>query len=192
MTQPPGRTAHYEGDGCTGQDRAVDTTGAEEITYRAKRLVIRVHTSAWPEALIHGDWVADHYGNPGSYYLSTLLAGYVRQAHPHALPQLPLTVPDGDLEAAALYDCLLDHRRLPATQPEQCAALTAARLPLQAFLLQLHVGDTPAARRQWTDVHRHGHTHPLIPPAFAALLILWATRATLGSRHKTRQTAPLN
>jgi len=198
MTTPPGRTPHHEGDGCTGQPRTVDPDGAEAIRYRAKRLITRAATGAWPEAVIHGDWAADHYGPPGEYFLSTLLAGYVRKGHQPpstgmgGLPVLALTVGDGDLEAAALFEYLISHRRLHGSPLEQCGALQAARLPLQSFLMFLHIGDTPAARRQWLNVYDHGSDAPLIPPAFATLLTLWAARAVFGSRPLAVQTAPLN
>lgn len=200
MTTPPGRTtAHYDGDGCTGQPRTVDPDGADAIRYRAKRLVTRAASGSWPEAVIHGDWVSDHYGPPGEFFLSTLLAGYVRHGHQPpsgpgmgGLPQLSLTVCDGDLEAAALFEYLTSHRRLQGTPLEQCGALQAARLPLQTFLMFLHVGDTPAARRQWLAVYDEGARLPLVPAAFAALLTLWAARATFGFRQLTAQAAPLN
>lgn len=195
MTErPPGRTAHQEGDGCTGQPRTVDTDGADAIRHRAKLLITRAHTGAWPEAVIHGDWVADHYGVPGEYFLSALLAMYVRKGQPISRPgppQLALTVGNGDLEAAALFEYLTSHRRLAAPPLEQCGALQAARLPLQTFLTFLHTGDTPAARRHWLDFHAHGTSTPLVPAAFATLLTLWASRATFGSRHLAGQTSPL-
>lgn len=87
---------------------------------------------------------------------------------------------------------MASHRRLTSSPPDQCGALGAARLPLQTFVMFLHVGDTPAARRHWLNLTAHGTAQPLIPPAFAALLITWAARAALGSRHMARQTAPLN
>lgn len=201
MTQPPGRTAHYDGDGCTGQDRTVDSDGAEAIRYRAKRIITRAAVSAWPEAVIHGDWVADHYGRPGEYFLSTLLAAYIRQSHqtPAASsvlggppPQLALTVPDGDPEAADLFEYQVSHRRLTGSPIAQWEALGAVRLSLQTFLLHLHVGDTRAARRHWLNLYDHGKDNPLIPPAFATLLITWAARSVFGTRQLATNTAPLN
>lgn len=197
-TPPPGRTAHHDGDGCTGQPRTVDPDAADAIRYRAKRLITRAATGSWPEAVIHGDWVSDHYGPPGEYFLSTLLAMYVRKGpQPRStgmggLPQLALTVGDGDLEATALFEFLTSHRRLQGSPLEQCGALQAARLPLQTFLMFLHVGDTPAARRQWMTVYDHGTDAPLVPAAFATLLTLWAARAMFGSRHLAAQAAPFN
>lgn len=199
MTPPPGRTAHHDGDGCTGQPRTVDPDGAEAIRYRAKRLITRAAALAWPEAVIHGDWVADHYGPPGEFFLSTLMAGYVRRGfHPPTgpgfggLPQLSLTVGDGDLEAVALIEYLASHRRLDRSPLAQGGALQAARLPVQTFMLHLHVGDTHAARRQWLVIQDIGREHPLLPAAFAALLTLWAARATFGSRQLAARTAPFN
>ena len=199
MTPPPGRTFHRDDDGCTGQPRTVDPDGADAIRFLAKRVITRASGGAWSEVAIHADWAADHYGPPGEFFLCTLLAGYVRKGFQPptgdllgGLPQLALTVGDGDLEAAALYEFLLSHRRLSGSPLEQCGALQAARLPLQTFLMFLHVGDTPAARRQWLHVYDHGTQAPLIPPAFASLLVLWAARATFGSRHLAVQTAPLN
>lgn len=46
ITPPPGRTAHHDGDGCTGQPRPVRADDADHIRYLAKRVITRAHVAA--------------------------------------------------------------------------------------------------------------------------------------------------
>lgn len=199
MTQTPGRTTrHHDDDTCAGEPRTVDAYGADAIRLRARRLIAHAEERAWPRVAIHADWATRHYGPPGDYFLCTLLAACVRQSPAprptafHGLPQLSLAVPEGDPEAAALCDYLASYRTLNRYPLAQGGALRAARLPLQTFLLHLHLGDTHAARRQWLNIHEHGTQDPLTPAAFVTLLALWAARALSRSRQLAVQTAPFN
>lgn len=192
ITPPPGHTAHHDGDGCTGQPRPITPEAARHIAYRARRIIARAHQGDWPEAINHADWVADHYGPPGEYHLSTLLAGHINWGARPGHPQLALSIPARDPEAAALFEHLASHRRLTSTPPDQCRALGAVRVPLQTFVMFLHVGDNHAARRHWLNLHKHATANPLIPPAFATLLITWAARTAFDSRQNRARTAPLN
>lgn len=195
MTQPPGR--HHDGDGCTGQPRPLDADATAAIRLRAKRLLHHAFDADWDQVTIHGDWVALHYGPPGEYYLSTVLASYIRTGNSYGqtrmlrLPLLSAAVPARDPEAAALFEYLASHRRLPRTPLGQGGDLEAARLPLQQFLLHLHAGDQPAAMSQWHQVYEHSRQHPHHALAFTALLIVWTRRALFGPTPR-HVTAPLN
>jgi hypothetical protein len=196
MTTPPGRTAHHDGDGCTGQHRTVDTEGADDIGYHTRRLIICAAEGRHPEAVIHGDWAAVHYGAPGEFFLCAQLAHYVLRGdhgRPSAyVPLLPALVPEGDLEAAELLDHVATHRGLAASPREQFGALKAARFPLNTFILHFHKGDTRSAEWQWSHLCQQADEAPLLLPAFGATLALWAARATFGTRHTAAQAAPLN
>lgn len=199
MTQPPGRTAHHDGDGCTGTPRTVDTDAADDIGYRARRIITRAAISDWADTAAHADWTALHYGPPGEFFLSALLAGYVRQGlrprgnQHEPLPQLAILVPSGDLQAVSLFEHLASRRALPGSAFDHWHAIGSARLPLQTFMLALYVGDQRGAQEQWLELHEQGRNgSPLLPLAFSAQLTLWASRAMLGDRHEARATADLN
>jgi hypothetical protein len=193
MTPPPGRSAHHEGDGCTGKHRTVDLEGAEDIGYHARRLLVCAATGRPREAVSHGEWAAVHYGAPGEFFLCTELVRRVCQGRPSTdAPSLSWAVPDGDLEAAALLESTAAHRRLATPPAEQHAAFAAARLQLQTFALHLHSRNTREAEWQWARLCEQADHAPLLLPAFRATLAVWAARATFGSRQLAARTAPLD
>lgn len=188
---------HRDGDGCAGQPRPLDDHAIDAVRLRARRLLQSAAASDWTQATIHGDWVALHYGPPGEYFLSLVLAGYIRTGNSYSrtrvlrLPMLTSAVPARDPEAAVLFEHLASHRRLTWSPLEQDGALEAARLPLQQFLLHLHAGDQTSAMDQWHRVYEQGKQHPPIALAFTALLLVWARRALFGPETRST-TAPLN
>ncbi|MFC4328308.1 hypothetical protein ACFPC0_10770 [Streptomyces andamanensis] len=197
MTQPPGRTAHRDGDGCTGQHRTVDPEGADEIRYRVRRALTRADVGDWDETAVHAEWAAQHYGSPGEYRYDFTLSHYVREGlrttarratgtDYHPVPALDASVPLNDREAISLFERMAARRNLTGTSLERLRDLIVARLPLQSFLLHLHTEEPLRALRMWSHVQSTGRRHSqLLPLAFTAQLTIWATRATFGSETST-------
>lgn len=189
MMRPPGRSArstHYDGDGCTGEPREITLAEGYEIREAARTLLLTAEAGDWHDAVSAGDAVALHYGPRGEWFLSSLLAEYIsRGAEPHQrgpgrLPQIALTVPEGDPAAPALLREMAARRRQPAAPGAHALALRDARIPLQTFVLHFHNADVFAARRVWAGVYRHdGNTPHLTALAFTAQLVMWSARCAL-------------
>lgn len=208
MTQPPGRSPHHSGDGCTGQPRPLNLDEGYEIRSGARRMIANVGLTnpqtanrPWDTIADEGAYIARHFGPEGEWFLTGLLAEYVRRGAapnlrgPGDLPVLSLAVPPCDPQAAALLVTLAERHRQPGSADEQCAHLEAARMPLQTFMLHMHLTSHRAARQQWVSVFQHDHGTPLLTAlGFTAQLVVWAARATLPAQKgpTASTTAPMN
>ncbi|MFE2934884.1 hypothetical protein [Streptomyces sp. NPDC059278] len=210
MTQPPGRSPHHSGDGCTGQPRSLNLDEGYEIRSSARRMITTVALAAsypqgtnrpWDAIADEGAYLARHFGPEGEWFLTGLLAEYVHRGAtpnlrgPGELPVLSLAVPPCDPQAAALLFALAERHRQPDSTDEQCAHLEAARVPLQTFMLHMHLTNHRAARQQWVSVFQHDNGTPLLAAlGFTAQLVVWAARATLPAQKgpTASATAPMN
>jgi hypothetical protein len=194
MTRLPGYAIHADGDGCTGERRALSGPDIRAIQHELRHLLTATAAQDYDTAARRGGGVALHYGPEGEWTLCNLLAEHIRRGtsqairDPRNVPCIALSVPAGDPEALALLSVLAIHHRQRATFTQQCEALEAARLPLQTFLLHVNATDHAAARRHWenTFLHTDGAL-PLTALGFTAQLVLWAAR-TLAPRQPAAQT----